>query len=343
MKIGKSRLIILGVLLVVILIGYTSFANRKQENLEFATVKKQDLRLEVSAAGKLTGQNILKLRFQGSGKLTFLNVKEGDKVVQGQTLAGLQNTAESVAFQQAKNNLRDKQASVDKVLDDIHLFQYGQGGFANVNTENETMTQKQLRTTAEVARDNAADSLKVAQKNLSDTYIVAPLSGIVINSPYVVGQVVGSSDTIIELANLSSLVFEAEVDEADSGKLKDGMAVDVTLDAYPDKIFSGTLAQISSKTKSLSTGAIVVIAKVKLTDLNILFIDGLSGQASFILSESKNSLTIPTEALKDDSSVVVQTPKGVEERKVTTGVSSDTLVEIKDGLNEGDQVVISPK
>lgn len=349
MKMGKLRLnltrkklIIFGIIIALLAFGFISFSNNQTKQLEFATVEKQDIRQEISAAGKLTGQNIINLSFQASGKLIFLNVKEGDKVAAGQILAGLQNTAESVAFQQAKNNLRDKQASVDKVLDDIHLFQYGQGGFANVNTENETMTQKQLRTTAEVARDNAADSLKVTQKNLSDTYITSPLSGIITSSPFVVGQVVGSSDTIIELADLSSLVFEAEVDETDSGKLNLGMAVEVTLDAYPNRIFSGTLDQISLKTKSLSSGATVVIAKVKFTDVNILFIDGLSGQASFILSEAKNSLSIPVEAMKDDNTVVIKTEKGTEERKVTKGISSDTDIEIKDGLDEDDKVVLNP-
>ena len=340
-KVLKKFIFIGLVLIVAIAIFYIT--RPKQEAVEFATVQRTDIRQEISAAGKLTGQSILKLRFQTSGKLSYLPVKEGDTVTEGQTLAGLENTKESAALQQAKNNLRDKQASVDKVLDDIHLFQYGQGGFANVNTGNETMTQKQLRTTAEVARDNAEDSLKVAEKNLSDTYIVSPLAGIIISSPYVLGQVVSSTDTIIELADLSSLIFEAEVDEADSGKLSLGMEVEVTLDAYPDKVFTGSLSQISSKTKNLSTGATVVIAKVKLTDPEILFIDGLSGQAAFILSEAKNSLSIPTEALKDETIVVLKTQSGNLDRKVTTGIKSDTKVEIKDGLIEGDQVVINPK
>lgn len=330
-------------LIVLAVTSITVFSQRQRgEVFEYASVQRGDIQDVISASGTLTGKNTIDLKFQKAGKIFSINVKEGDSVEAGQILARLENTEEAIALQQAKNTLRDKESTVDKVLDDIHLFQYGMGGFANVGTESETMIQRQTRTTSEVARDNAFDFVKLAQKALDDTLIFAPTSGIITQVNYVVGQNVGSTDIIIKMTDTSNIYFDAEVDEADIGKVSLGQKAQVTLDAYPDKIFEGTVAEIIPQTKTTSSGANIIVVRIILDKTEDTFINGLTGQAEVILSEEKNVLTIPLEALKDEETVIVQKDTKQEVRKVSLGIKSDTDIEIKEGLNEGEKVILNP-
>lgn len=341
MKIPKKFIVIGLIVLVAIVAGYLIYPKPSQKSLEFATVKRQDLKSTISASGVLTGKSALDLKFKSSGKMISLNVKSGDNVYRGQILASLDNRDQAIALQQAQNTLRDKQATVDKVLDDIHLFQYGNGGFANVGTANETMTQRQLRTTAEVGRDNAFDSIKNTQKTLEDTIIFAPVAGIITQANFVPGQIVGTSDSIVKMLDTSQIFFDADIDEADVSKISLNQPVEINLDAYPGKVFKGEVWEIQPFTKTTSSGVTVVTARISLVS-EIRFINGLTGQAAIITSETTNSLTIPQEALREDNTVVIQTDQGLRPKKVVLGIKSDTDVEIKEGLNEGEKVVLNP-
>lgn len=342
LKPNKKKVIIAVVLVAAVLLGYNFFGRPKQTTFQFTEVKRQDIKSTVSASGVLTGKNIVNLKFKSSGKLELINIKVGDKVTAGQTIASLEAQDLSTTLQQAQNTLRDKQATVDKILDDIHLFQYGNGGFANVGTANETQTQRQLRTTAEVARDNAVDSVKAAQKAFEDTMIISPIDGIVTEAIQVTGQTVSPSDLIARVVDTSGIYFDGDVDEADFSKVEGGMAAEVILDAYPDKIFKGRVVQILPQTKLTSQGANVVTVRIKIESENLQLVNGLSGQVSIITAEVKNALTLPQEVLRDDNTVVLQKDSALKDQKVTTGIRSDTDVEIKEGLNEGERILLNP-
>lgn len=318
-----------------------SFTRPKTPKFELAQVKKGDIKATVSASGSLAGKNTANLKFKGGGKLAYINVKTGDRIRAGQTIASLETQDLTIALNQANNNLRDKQVTLNKVLDDIHLAQYGNGGFVNVGSSNETETQKQTRTSAEVARDNAYEAVKEAQRKFNDAVIITPFAAVVTEVNIFPGQFV-TGDTAIQVIDDSVVLFDAEVDEADAGKVKVDQEVETTLDAFPDQIFKGKVSEILPQTKLTSANATVAIAKVLIDHLpdNVVF--GLNGQASIITQEAKNVLTVPAEALGEENQVFVQKEKGVEPVQVEVGISSDTDVEIKNGLHEGDKVVLNP-
>lgn len=322
-------------------IFYFLFRPQPTPQFEFAQVKRQNIQSTVLASGSLAGKNTANLNFLQGGKLAFMNVKTNDKVESGQIIAGLDTQALSIALQQARNNLRDKQATVDKILDDIHLSQYGNGGFANVGTSSETETQRQLRTTAEAARDNAVDAVRSAERNFQDTSITAPFNGLVTQAGVSPGQFVGLTDTIAQVVDDSQIFFDADVDESDIGKVSPGQEAELTFDTFPNRTFYGTVEEILPQTRVTSTQATVVTARILLNS-GITFISGLEGQASIIVQKANNVLTIPVEALSPDNTVVVQTPTGFKVIKVTTGIQSDTDVEITKGLSDGQNVILNP-
>lgn len=325
-----KKFLIIG-LIVISLLGFFLFRPKNNvQVLQFTDVKRQDIKSTVSASGNLTGKDVANLKFKSSGKLSFLNVKVGDTVTAGDVIAGLDTQDLAIKLQQAQNTLRDKQAAVDKILDDV-----------KDHSSDETFTQKQTRTTAEVARDNAYDSVKEAQRAFQDAVIVSPISGIVTQASPIPEQTV-SGDLIAQIVDSSSIYFDTDVDEADIGKIKIGMNCEITLDAYVDKVFRGHVAEIIPQTKTTSSGAIVVTVRISLDEASLTFVNGLSGEASIILDEVKNILTLPQEAVRDDNTVFVQTNQGLKPQKVETGIKSDTDIEIKNGLEENQTVLLNP-
>lgn len=337
-KLPKKYLII-GIIFIAVIAFL--FRPKVSSGSEYTIVKKQDIAETVLTSGLLAGKNTVNLNFLQGGRLAFINVKANDRVSAGQAVAGLDTQALGIELQQANNTLKDKQAAADKVLDDIHLFQYGNGGFGNVGSSSETMTQRQLRTAAEAARDNAFDNVRSVERNFQDKFIIAPFGGLVTQANVFPGQLVGSSSVVAQVVDDSEIYFDAEVDEADLGKISLDQPVEVALDAYPDQVFKGKIAEILPQTKVTSTQATVITARV-LLEPGIRFIAGLQGQASIITKQAEGILTVPLEVLRPDNTVVVQTPNGLQSVKVKTGIQSDMDIQILEGLEEGQEVMINP-
>lgn len=327
-----KKYLYLGVILVSLAGGFFFFSNRnKKEPIQFVSVKKQSIQSTVSTSGVLAGKNTANLKFRSSGKLAYINVKVGDQVQSGQTIAGLDTQDLAITLQQAQNTLRDKQAIVDKIYDDLK----------NHSTD-ETLAQRQTRTTTEVARDNAYDTLKAAQRDFQDSVIISPISGTVTQVNFVSGQSISTSDIISQVVDFSEVFFDADIDEADIGKITVGQKAQVSLNAYEGKVLTGNTNQLLPQTKTTSSGATVVTTRIKLDNPNINLIPNLNGQVNIITSEKDNALTIPLEALANDHTVLVRNQQGFRKTKVTEGIRSDTDVEILSGLKEGDTVIKNP-
>ena len=331
LKPTRKKIIAIGVL-ALIAIGILNQTNRNnQPELQTASAKRQDIKATVSSSGILTGKNTANLKFKSSGKLAYIKVKIGDKIIKNQPVAGLDTTDLSIALRQAQNTLRDKQAAAQKIEDDL-----------KGHDTDETFAQKTTRTTAQVARDNAYEAVKQAQHDLASSAIFSPIEGVITQAIEVSGQNVSSSDIIVQVVDIKEVFLDTDIDEADISKISNGQKASVTLDAYPNKTFDAKVDQIIPQTKTTSSGATVIKVRVSVNLDGSTFINGLSGQASIVIKEATNVLTIPVEALREDYTVVLQTKQGLKPQKVTPGINSDTDIEIKDGLSEGDRVILDP-
>ncbi|KKQ16433.1 MAG: Efflux transporter, RND family, MFP subunit [Candidatus Daviesbacteria bacterium GW2011_GWA1_36_8] len=340
----KRRSLIILTLIILIIFGvdYFTIGNKKPAQIEYTKVERTDIKSTVSTSGVLTGKDTANLKFKTGGKLSYLNVKQGDRVYEGQIIAGLDSQDLAINLQQAQNTYRARQADVDKILDDIHLFQYGNGGFGNVGTKNETMTQRQLRTDSEVLMDNAFDNLKQAQRAFQDTAIVSPIDGLITQASFLPNQFVSPADLITSVVNDNEIFFDAEVDESDISKIQLGQNAEVSLNAYPDKIFKGEVAEILPNTKTTTSGSTIVITRIRLLENDLRFTSGLNGQASIIETEVKNALTLPQDAVREDNTVYIKEGNQFKLVTITPGLKSDTEVEVKEGLSENQEVVTNP-
>jgi RND family efflux transporter MFP subunit len=325
-----KKIIIVGLIILIVGGYFLSSRNKNAVVPLFTTVKKQTLRQEVSASGVLTGKESVALHFKSGGKLSFIKVKVGDHIKAGTVIAGLDTQDLQIVLRQAENTYRDKQATVDKIHDDLKDHQ-----------KDETFTQRQTRTAAEVANDNAYDSLKAAQRSFQDAVLTSPIDGIVTQADPIPGQNVSAADIIVSISDFSESLFSADVDEADISKISVGQLAETTLNAYGDKIFRGQVLDITPQTRTISSGATVVTVKISLNDSSIKQISGLNGQSTIILDEKKNVLAIPSDAIIEDNIVLIKTPTGIKKQKITTGFKTDTDVEAI-GISEGDQIVTNP-
>ncbi|MFK8104098.1 MAG: efflux RND transporter periplasmic adaptor subunit [Saprospiraceae bacterium] len=179
--------------------------------------------------------------------------------------------------------------------------------------------------------------------------VVSTVSGMLLDVPVEVGSSViernnfSEGTTIASVANMSSLIFEGNVDESDVGKLKEGMPLEMTVGAVENKKFAATLEYISPKgVIEEGTVKFEVRAAVKPTDDTFLRA-GYSASADIIL-DRKDKVVVINERdliLKNDSTFVeLKTADGFKRTYVKTGLSDGILVEITNGIDTSSQIKV---
>lgn len=326
----RRRTKVIGIIVILLVLFLVNHGNKKPVPVTYQTVSRNNIESTITASGILSGKNVSTLHFNLAGKLNYLGFNNGDTVSKGQEIASLDTTVLNSALQEALNNRRNTQANVDYVHDQV-----------KDHNGDETFSQKAARVAAESVNDSAYDSILAAQKALSDAVIYSPISGIIVaQDDLSTGQNVTPTNTIAKIVDFSSKVFEATVDESDIGSVKVGQSATITLNAYGDKEFKGNVIEVQAATQTDSTGSITVTVKIELNDSEISNIYGLNGQATIITNSKQNTLTISQDALIDDTHIYIKGSNGKpEKQEITTGIKSDTEVEILSGLNEGQEVV----
>ena len=201
--------------------------------------------------------------------------------------------------------------------------------------------------------ENAQTSLDNTQDNYDNYTITAPISGQVIAKNYKVGDTIernsSSSTTVATIYDLSALTFEMSIDELDVLNVEVGQKVEVTADALEGQTFTGTVTNVSLES-AYSNGVTTYPVTVTMDEMGDL-LPGMNVDGVIILDEAQDVLAVPSGALmrgnqvyvKDDSVTESQgpVPAGFRAVEVETGVISDSYVEIKSGLEEGDVVYVA--
>ncbi len=311
---------------------YTVFARTPDYNT--VQVKKDAITQSVSASGDIKSQEEVELSFKINGRVTWIKSKVGDQVKKWQAIAGLDTEDLDIALRQAKNTFRDKEAIVEKIHDDLKDHQ-----------NDETFAQKVTRTTAEVAKDNAYDGIKEAERAFKDAVVSSPIAGTLVYKDTEVGETVKAFAPVFRIADLSKLVFVARVGESDIPKVSINQKTNVSLDAFPNKKFTGKVIEVGIASTT-TTGVKSYPVKIALDDLTQVKLD-MSGEAEIISQSKPDALTVPQIVIQEkEGKKYVETLEGdeVKQKEVTTGIKgTDGTIEILSGLNTGDKVIIPAK
>lgn len=358
--------------------GYQNyFVSNQEVSYQTSPAEKGTLVSTITSSGTITQGSSLSITSQATGVVSKVYVQNGDQVTAGQTVAEItpdlnsqQNQAAAWAsyvsasnnLKNAENSVRNTQASLDKTLDDIHLFQYGNGGFDNVGSSSETMEQREQRTSKEVALNNAQNSLNTAKSQINSawlsyqqtsTTITAPLSGTVSGMTISEGSAISGSSTAnsdngASSQTLGSVVLpngklQATVNltEIDVTKVKEGQKVTLTMDAFRGKTFTGQVLGINTN-GSVSSGVTTYPTVIQFDSTIEGAYPNMAVSASIITLVKDSVLLVPSGAVTttDGISTVRVLRNGIPETvSVEIGDSNDTQTEIKSGISEGDNVV----
>jgi macrolide-specific efflux system membrane fusion protein len=323
----RKKLIILIVLIVGVLL-FVRFKFLKKDTPETAIVSRRDVVEEMILSGEIEAVEHAKLTFGSSGELVWIGVKTGDQVVKGQALAKIDTVSLNASYQRARADLRAAEASVDKIHDDV-----------KDHSKDETFTQKDTRTTAEVTKDKAYEAVIIAEKALKDSTLKAPFAGTV---TYVANPFPGintlATQTQVELLNVDTVYFKVLADQTEVVNLKVGQKTKITLDSLDGEEISGTITETSFVPDPEETSVVyeVKVAFDNFKDIEDFYRLGMSGDAAFQLSEAANVIAVPSGFIKTDKDgKYVLTENGKKRVAVEVGLEGEDFVEIKSDLAEG--------
>lgn len=217
------------------------------------------------------------------------------------------------------------------------------------------------RAAAQAGVRSASEALSLAQQNLENATMEAPIDGVIIfNNPGAAfagaAGAAASSGEITEgssvspaappftVVELDALRFTAEVDEADIERVAVGMAAKVTLDSFPGEEFVSRVVRVNPVAQATATGGTVFEVDLVLDDTGKDVLIGMKGDATIEVSSRGAALTIPVEALFSEGGtdyVYVVKDGKLDKAEITVGAQTDTEVEVLSGLQEGDVVALS--
>lgn len=337
----KKHKVLSAVLLVIFLVAVGWPTEKKvtanpAQNYETAKVQKEDLTDIVSASGTVKSENQIDLKFQTSGLLTWVGVKEGDKIQKWQAIASLDK--------------RELEENLLKTLRDYSKERWDFDEVSQVTYKDQVITDtiKRVLEKNQFDLDKAVADVEIKDLAIKLSTLVSPIAGIIthIDTP-VAGVNITPATATFSLADPYSMKFVANVDEADIGKIRVGQKVTLVLDAYPDQKIEGEVGKIafaSIATKGGGTAYPVEIYLPKNKDLQ--FKVGMNGDLEIIISGEKDVLTVSSEAVSEkNGKKFVQIIQGRQIKQVTveTGLTTDTETQITQGLAEGETVIIRAK
>ncbi|CAL1521226.1 efflux RND transporter periplasmic adaptor subunit [Chitinophaga sp. MM2321] len=337
-----KKFIIWGVVTIgaVVLIMWKLNANKKANEAKTAFVKESNtgaipvLIQKVSrndfSQGFLANGNFAPIRelsymAEAAGRITRLLVDEGSVVTQGQAIAYIDGQIVNTDLESAKANLA--QLKVDK---ERYESAFQTGG----------VTQKQMDD-ARLQYDIAKTRYEAAGRRVSDTYVKAPISG-VINKKYIEqGAYLSIGNKMFDIVDVSRLKLAVAVPEGQVVELKKGQRVKVTSTVFPETSYDGTITFIAAKgDNSLNYPVEMEVSNVAGKPLKA----GMYGTAHFESPESAQTIFVARTAFVggvNSNEVYVMEGNVAKIRKVVAGRIIGDQVEIREGLNEGDTVITS--
>jgi RND family efflux transporter MFP subunit len=308
----------------------------------------------LAANGYVVAQRKAAVASKGTGRLVYLGVEEGDRVRQGEIIARLDDQDMVAALAKAKADLEVARAdsfATRNALDNTRrLFALG----LTSRAEMDAVEAQHLRVRANISSAHA--SVGQAAVAMEYTRIRAPFDGTVLTKDADVGEVVApfassanSRGAVVSMADMGSLQVEADVSESNITRVSVGQPCEITLDAYPDVRYRGTVHKI---VPTADRAKATVMTKVAFSRLDERVLPDMSAKVSFLggeLSDSAASapakLTVPSTAIteRDGKQVVFTIREGIAvEVPVRTGERLGMQTVVTEGITQGETVVNRP-
>jgi membrane fusion protein, macrolide-specific efflux system len=331
---GLRKAIVAGLVVVVAGGGwygwktYKAGANKEGEYIT-AKIETGDIEDLVTSTGTLQPREFVDVGAQVSGQIQKIYVEVGDVVQQGDVLAEIDaTTAEAKVDQmraqllQAVTNLEDSKNSLEKAERDAlrqkNLFEAdATTKEAKLNAETSLISaQNRIKTqTASIAVQEA--QLKIEERNLGYTRIIAPQAGTVMKVSVKQGQTVNASQNVpvvMQIANLSTMTVQSEVSEADVAKLYKGIPVYFTTLGGNNRRWYGELKRIEP-TPKVQNNVVLYNALFDVDNESGELKVSMTAQVYFVAAEAKGVLMVPMAAIQQGQQIAREMQQKEREKK----------------------------
>lgn len=325
----KRWYVVIALFVIVGIFSYrfsTSSSLSKKENLYI--VKRQSLKETLTLSGKIDAEEKVTLRFQTSGKLAWVGVKEGNHVKKYQTIASLDQREVKAQLDKYLNTYMDTRWDFEQTKDD---------------NKDKIVTDAVKRVLEKSQFDLNNSVLDVEMRNLAIEFsnLQTPIDGIVtkVETPFS-GVNITPATSQFEVVNPKTIYFSALADQDDVGKISEQLRGEIVLDAFSESTMPAVIKSIAYTPKSGEAGTVYEV-KIALSKTENPIRIGMTGDASFVLKEKGNILAIPSSLVKIEKGKKYVWLKEGEFRKkvfIKLGEETDDLVEVKEGLNEQDKI-----
>lgn len=291
-------------------------------------------------SGTLEPEREANIKAQITGTVLETLVEPGQRVSAGTLLVRLEASGIREAYVSAQSAVRSAEANLDVARRNLERAERLQS--AGAVADRDVEVARSQSTSAEAAVADAKSRLATAERQLANTAIRAPFTGVVSDRPVNSGDVVQTGNSLITVVDPTSMRLEASVPADQLSSVRVGAPVEFTVSGYQGQVFAGTVERVNP-TVDPGTGQVRIYVTIPNTRKNL--VAGLYAEGR-LATESARGLAIPIAALNRLStkpSVLRVTTGKVEEVPVVTGIRDEVaeLVEIRGGLQKGDTVLLS--
>jgi HlyD family secretion protein len=356
MKLSKWFLVLIIIVVAAVSLyvyrnGKTGDAQDKDIPYKEFEVTRGDFRSTVSASGVVVPINRVQIKSKASGLITEMPVEEGDAVKKGELICRLDPTDVQAEVDQARADLDIAEAELKQAE---NTYQRQKELYDRGLLSDEELDQVNLQLTqAKGKMVRARIALDQAQVRLSETVVVAPINGIILQKYVEVGQIISSGisnisggSPIADIADMDQVHIEAGIDEIDVGKIRIGQIAQVIADAYPQKVFRGKIIRIAPEAK-VEQNVTLFDVIIQVENQEGLLKSGMNASVEIITLDEKDVLLVPSVALQETPKTkrkprlrqaLVKEGNRFQPRPVQIGSFDFNVAVVISGLKEGDIV-----
>jgi len=306
-------------------------------------VKKQRISEKLFYTGVIEAWKNINITPDVGGKIAKIHVEEGERVRKGQLLAELDTRAIRLQLEQAKAALAVAEANNKDAQRNMERMERLKSEKAVSDQQYEKV--KLAYEAAEAQLQQARAALNLAEHNLDVSLMKAPFSGVVASRNAEVGDVINPmmggfspSSGVLTLMDFYKVKIEIDASHRDIVRIKKGQAAQLRVSAFPDKVFQGRVAIVNLTADPLTKKFKV---EVGIDNPDLILRPNTFGEITLEVSSHEDALVIPQKAVLESKYIFLAGENNqAQRREVTLGLQNADLVEILNGLKEGDFVIV---
>lgn len=375
----KKTIIFSSIIVIIALIVFFNLQSKREKTIKVTVEKvgKHDLTSIVSASGEIKPKKNVNISANVPGRIIKIGVEEGQHIKKGAFLLKLDSTQyeanadrDRAFISSYKAQLIQAKAGLEK---DKNYYERQKKLFEEDLISREQLESAKAQFEISEAQyksinfqiDQGTASLQSTLDNLSKTVYTSPIDGIITSlrveegEVAIIGTMNNPGTVLMTIADLSVMEVEVEVDETDVIGVQIGQSAEVKVDAFPEQNIKGKVTEIGSSaiqkvTATQESRDFKVVITLENPPKSLK--PGLSASADIIIASKKDVLAVPISALilrekdeegekgkkKEEEGVYLVTDNKVKFRPVKKGIMGEMMIEVTEGLEEGEQIAVGP-